>query len=365
MSLIQPSMPLLSPQGKKILVTGAAGFIGSNFVHRHIINHPSTTFIVADALTYAGNMQNLEGLENRPNYAFVKLDITDSSAVALCFEEIKPDWIIHFAAESHVDRSILGPRAFVDTNIVGTFNLLESARQIWNGNFFEKVFHHISTDEVYGSLGAEGYFHETTAYDPSSPYSASKAASDHLVSAYFRTYGVPTKITNCSNNYGPRHFPEKLIPLMILNCLNRKPLPVYGKGENIRDWLYVDDHCDAIWEVVTRGRVGETYNIGGASEIKNIDVVHAVIKVVSEETGCPIDRLESLINFVTDRPGHDLRYAIDFSKIKNELGWEPKETFESGLRKTVRWYLENTSWVKSVQSGDYRNWMQVQYNQEQ
>lgn len=319
--------------------------------------------MIGDALTYAGNMENLSQLKDRPNFKFAKLDITDAVAVQSLFETEEPDWVIHFAAESHVDRSILGPRVFINTNIIGTFNLLESAKQLWKDQYEGHVFHHVSTDEVYGSLGDEGLFHETTAYDPSSPYSASKAASDHLVHAYHRTYGLPTKMTNCSNNYGPRHFPEKLIPLMILNCLNRKPLPVYGQGINVRDWLFVDDHCDAIWEVATRGRFGETYNVGGNAEIKNIDVVHAVIKVVSEEANIPHEELKSLITYVTDRPGHDLRYAIDFSKLKGELGWEPKESFESGLRKTVQWYLANPGWVENILSGEYRNWIETQYSE--
>lgn len=342
-------------------MTGGAGFIGSNFVHRHIYSNLETMFIVGDALTYAGNLENLSDLASLPNFRFERLDISDADAVDAFFETHQPDWVIHFAAESHVDRSILGPRVFVDTNIVGTFNLLEASKRIWKEDYAGKVFHHVSTDEVYGSLGDEGLFTETTAYDPSSPYSASKAASDHLVHAYFRTYGLPIKMTNCSNNYGPRHFPEKLIPLMILNCLNRKPLPVYGKGVNVRDWLFVDDHCDAIWDVVTRGQIGETYNVGGSSELRNIDVVFAVTKIVSEETGVAEDELRNLITYVTDRPGHDLRYAIDFSKIRNELGWEPKESFESGLQKTVRWYLSNPNWVENILSGEYRNWIETQY----
>jgi dTDP-glucose 4,6-dehydratase len=354
---------ILSPIGKKILVTGGAGFIGSNFVHRHIDANPETKFIIGDALTYAGNLENLSYIKDRPNFKFLKLDISDPDAVNQAFEEHNPDWIVHFAAESHVDRSILGPRVFINTNIVGTFNLLEAAKLHWKDNAKGHVFHHVSTDEVYGSLGEEGLFTESTAYDPSSPYSASKAASDHLVRAYHRTYGLPIKMTNCSNNYGPRHFPEKLIPLMILNCLNRKPLPIYGEGLNVRDWLYVDDHCDAIWAVVTKGQFGETYNVGGNSEIKNIDVVHSIIKIVSEETPAPLEELQSLITYVTDRPGHDLRYAIDFSKLKSELGWEPKESFETGLRKTVRWYLSNSGWVENILSGEYRKWIETQYSE--
>jgi dTDP-glucose 4,6-dehydratase len=348
---------------KKILITGGAGFIGSNYVHRLVDQHQDCFFHVLDSLTYAGNRANLSGLEDRQNFQFSKVDICDVAALDVLFSHFQPDWVVHFAAESHVDRSILGPGVFVQTNVVGTFNLLECCRKVWETNFEGKLFHHVSTDEVYGSLGETGFFHETTAYDPSSPYSASKAASDHLVRAYYRTYGLPAKISNCSNNYGPRQFPEKLIPLMILNCLNRKPLPVYGEGVNVRDWLYVDDHADALWAVANKGRLGETYNIGGNSEKRNIDVVHSIIKVVSEETSTPMNELLNLITFVQDRKGHDLRYAIDFSKLNQETGWAPKESFETGLRKTVQWYLENSEWVENIQSGEYRNWVSTQYGE--
>ncbi|MCG9894866.1 MAG: dTDP-glucose 4,6-dehydratase [Fimbriimonadaceae bacterium] len=355
----QPLRADRDPAGLTLWVTGGAGFIGSNFIHRHIAAHSETRFIVVDCLTYAGNPANLAGVDDLPNFAFRRLDIGDAAAVDAAADEDRPDWIIHFAAESHVDRSIHGPAAFVRTNVVGTFNLLETARRLWGqaGGHF----HHVSTDEVYGSLGDSGLFYETTPYDPSSPYSATKAASDHLVRAHHRTYGLPVTITNCSNNYGPRHYPEKLIPLMILNCLNRKPLPVYGQGLNVRDWLFVDDHCDAIWEVACRGRIGETYNIGGDCELRNIDVLHRLIRVVAEETNAAVSKLEDLITFVPDRPGHDLRYAMDFSKLHHELGWSPKETFESGLRKTVQWYLANPEWVADIQSGEYRNWVDRQY----
>jgi dTDP-glucose 4,6-dehydratase len=281
-------------------------------------------------------------------------------AVNALFDEMKPDWVVHFAAESHVDRSIVGPMAFVTTNVVGTANLLEACRRTWL-SFEGKLFHHVSTDEVYGSLGDQERFLETTPYDPSSPYSASKAGSDHLVRAYHRTYGLPVKTTNCSNNYGPYQFPEKLIPLMILNCLEGKPLPVYGRGENVRDWLYVEDHCEAIWTVATQGRVGETYNIGGDSERKNIQVVHEVCGAVSELTGKEKGQLESLITYVNDRPGHDYRYAIDASKVKSELGWRATQSFESGLRRTVKWYLSNPTWIEEIQSGAYREWIERNY----
>jgi len=275
-----------------------------------------------------------------------------------------PDVVVHFAAESHVDRSIVGPREFLRTNIDGTFNLLEICRDMWKTRGDKaKLFHHVSTDEVYGSLGATGRFTETTRYDPSSPYSASKAASDHLVRAFHRTYGLPVKITNCSNNYGPFQFPEKLIPLMILNALERKQLPIYGKGENVRDWLYVGDHCEAIWAVVERGRLGETYNVGGNNELRNIEVVDLLCSVIADETGTAVEELRELKTFVTDRPGHDLRYAIDPTKVMTECEWSPKESFETGIRKTVRWYLDNTAWVDGVRTGDYRKWIDINYGQ--
>lgn len=343
----------------KIVVTGGAGFIGSNFLNLLVPRHPEHTFINVDALTYAANLKNLAGTDTSPNYTFERVDIADFDAVNALFEKYSPDLVVHFAAESHVDRSIKGPRAFVRANVEGTFNLLEACRAHWKPG--EGLFHHVSTDEVYGSLGPTGYFTEETRYDPSSPYSASKAASDHLVRAYARTFGLATKVTNCSNNYGPLQFPEKLIPLMISNLLERKPLPVYGKGENVRDWLYVTDHCEAIWTVIQRGKVGETYNIGGHNEVKNIDVVHKLIHIVAEETGADAEELRRLITYVTDRPGHDLRYAIDASKLARELDWKPKESFETGLRKTVRWYIDNRAWVEEVRSGEYRKWIEENY----
>ena len=328
------------------LVTGGAGFIGSNFLNLMVPRYPEHTFVNLDKLTYAANPYSLTAVESAANYVFEQGDIADYESVDAAFERHAPERIVHFAAESHVDRSILGPAEFIQTNILGTFNLLEACRKRWETPG-DRLFHHVSTDEVYGSLGATGLFTEGALYDPSSPYSASKASADHLVSAYHRTYGLPVKITNCSNNYGPRQFPEKLIPLMILNAIEGKPLPVYGKGENVRDWLYVDDHCEAIWLVMEQGKLGETYNIGGKNEMKNIDVVRTICAVVVEETGRPKEELEALITFVTDRPGHDFRYAIDISKINRDLGWSPKETFETGLRKTVRWYLENSDWIET------------------
>ncbi|MBL8943111.1 MAG: dTDP-glucose 4,6-dehydratase [Myxococcales bacterium] len=344
----------------KILVTGGAGFIGANFLNLLVPRHPEHTFVNADKLTYAANLASLADIAGAANYVFRRTDIADAAAVDALFDEQAPDIVIHFAAESHVDRSISGPREFVRTNIEGTFNLLEAARRIWKDG--QGLFHHVSTDEVYGSLGAEGMFTEDTRYDPSSPYSASKAASDHLVRAYHRTFKLPVKLTNCSNNYGPLQFPEKLIPLMIMNAQDGKPLPVYGQGTNVRDWLYVQDHCEAIWTVVQRGAVGETYNIGGNNEVKNIDVVHGLCRVLAEETGRPAEALLGLITYVKDRPGHDLRYAIDATKIREHLGWSPKETFETGLRKTVRWYLDHHAWVDQVRTGEYRNWIEQNYD---
>jgi dTDP-glucose 4,6-dehydratase len=344
----------------KILVTGGAGFIGANFLNLLVPRHPEHTFVNVDVLTYAANLKSLAPIEKLPNYAFERVDIADDAAVKALFAKHPPDLVVHFAAESHVDRSILGPRAFIRANVDGTLNLLEACRAHWKAG--EGLFHHVSTDEVYGSLGPSGYFTETTPYDPSSPYSASKAASDHLVQAWHRTYKLNTKITNCSNNYGPLQFPEKLIPLMIGNLIEKKPLPVYGKGENVRDWLYVTDHCEAIWTVIQQGRVGETYNVGGHNEQKNIDVVHALIRIVAHETGTEVSELTKLITYVTDRPGHDARYAIDAGKIERELGWKPKETFDSGMQKTVRWYLDNKAWVESVRSGEYRKWIEQNYS---
>jgi dTDP-glucose 4,6-dehydratase len=343
----------------KILVTGGAGFIGSNFLNLLVPRCPEHAFVNADTLTYAANLSNLAPIAAARNYALERVDIGDAAAVNALFERQKPELVIHFAAESHVDRSIVGPKDFIRTNIEGTFNLLEACRKQWKPN--TGLFHHVSTDEVYGSLGAEGLFTEETRYDPSSPYSASKASSDHLVRAYARTYGMRTRITNCSNNYGPYQFPEKLIPLMILNCLERKPLPVYGKGENVRDWLYVADHCEAIWRVIESGKDGQTYNIGGNNEVKNIDVVRTICQSVAEQTKVAKAELEGLVTYVQDRPGHDLRYAIDASKIRRELGWEPKESFATGLKKTVAWYLDNPAWVAEVRSGEYRKWLELNY----
>jgi len=344
----------------KILVTGGTGFIGSNFLHLFVPQYPQYTFINLDKLTYAANPLNLKDIEHQPNYYFEYGDIADYNRIIEVFEKYEPDIVVHFAAESHVDRSILDPAEFIRTNVVGTFNLLEACRKYWHkkdGN----LFHHVSTDEVYGSLGKTGLFTEETKYDPSSPYSASKASSDHLVRAYFRTYGLPITITNCSNNYGPYQFPEKLIPLMILNALEGKALPVYGKGENVRDWLYVEDHCEAIWTVIQKGERGETYNIGGNNEWKNIDIVHKICEVLANEVGKDPAEFKKLITFVKDRPGHDLRYAIDSSKIQKELGWQPRETFETGLKKTIKWYLDNKPWVDSVKTGGYKKWIDTNY----
>lgn len=352
----------------KILVTGGAGFIGSAVV-RHIIQDTDNTVLNVDKLTYAGNLESLATVADNSRYQFSQTDICDRAALDHLFETFQPDAVMHLAAESHVDRSITGPAAFIETNIIGTYQLLEAARHYWNGLAEDKKaefrFHHISTDEVYGDLeGTEDLFLETTPYAPSSPYSASKASSDHLVRAWHRTYGLPVILTNCSNNYGPYHFPEKLIPLVILNALAGKPLPVYGNGAQIRDWLYVEDHARALYKVVTEAEVGETYNIGGHNEQQNIDVVKAIcnlLEVLAPNKPEGIANYQDLITYVKDRPGHDLRYAIDASKIKKDLGWVPVETFESGLRKTVEWYLANQEWVKHVQSGEYQNWVQNQY----
>ncbi len=328
-----------------ILVTGGAGFIGSNFLNLFVPRCPEHNFINFDKLTYAANLLNLKDIENSSNYIFEQGDIADCKRVIEIFTLYNPDIVVHFAAESHVDRSILGPAKFIQTNIIGTFNLLEACRKFWSHSPSklnqQKLFHHISTDEVYGSLSLSetDLFTEITPYSPHSPYSASKASSDHLVRAYLHTYNLPIKITNCSNNYGPYQFPEKLIPLMIIHALEKKPLPVYGKGENVRDWLYVEDHCKAIWMVIQNGRVGETYNIGGDNEWKNIDIVNKICELLAEELGKNPLEYKKLITFVKDRPGHDLRYAIDSTKIKNELDWQPEETFETGLKKTIRWYL--------------------------
>lgn len=343
-----------------IIVTGRAGFIGANFLNLMVPRFPEHRFVNIDALTYAANLLSIQ-VADRPNYAFERVDITDREAVDDVFARVEPDLVVHFAAESHVDRSIHAPQTFVQTNVVGTLNLLEAFRAL--PDVARRMFHHVSTDEVYGSLGPDGWFTESTAYDPSSPYSASKAASDHLVRAYHRTYGLPVRITNCSNNYGPYQFPEKLIPLMILNAVEGRPLPVYGRGENVRDWLFVEDHCEAIWLVVERGRVGATYNIGARNERRNIDVVHAICDIVADETGRSAAELRDLITFVPDRPGHDLRYAIDPRLVEEECGFAPRETFESGLRRTVRFYLENRAWVDSVRTGEYRSWIERNYSE--
>ncbi|HEY2773505.1 MAG TPA: dTDP-glucose 4,6-dehydratase [Candidatus Binatia bacterium] len=343
-----------------IFVTGGAGFIGSNFLRLSVPRRAGDRFTNVDKLTYAANPANLDGIDALPNYALERVDIADAAAVDELFARLPPDLVVHFAAESHVDRSIVSPGDFVHANIVGTFNLLQAFRT-HSASRSGALFHHVSTDEVYGSLGQSGRFTETTRYDPSSPYSASKAASDHLVRAYGRTYGLPVKITNCSNNYGPYQFPEKLIPLMILNALDGKPLPVYGKGLNVRDWLYVEDHCEAIWAVIERGATGETYNVGGDCELTNIDVVARICRVLAEETGCPLADFESLVTYVADRPGHDLRYAIDASRTEKECGWSPQHTFDDGLRATVRWYLGNRAWVDGVRSGDYLRWIEHNY----
>ena len=348
----------------KILVTGGAGFIGSAVI-RQFINDADCSVVNVDKLTYAGNLQSLASVSSSPRYRFEQVDICDATELARVFREHQPDAVMHLAAESHVDRSITGPAAFIQTNIVGTYTLLEAARNHWNGlDAPHKAafrFHHISTDEVYGSLGDAGFFTEETAYEPNSPYSASKASSDHLVRAWHHTYGFPVVTTNCSNNYGPYHFPEKLIPLVILNAFNGKPLPIYGKGDNIRDWLYVDDHARALRLVLEHGKLGETYNIGGWNEKTNLEVVQAICSALDElhPQGAPHNKL---ITYVADRPGHDKRYAIDATKIANDLGWKPLETFESGLRKTVEWYLSNDAWVKGVTSGEYQKWMQLNYN---
>ena len=344
----------------KILVTGGAGFIGSAVV-RHIIENTRDCVVNVDKLTYAGNLESLESVENNPRYVFEQVDICDAKELTRVFEQHQPDAVMHLAAESHVDRSIDGPAAFIETNIVGTYTLLEAARAYWNSLNDEKKaafrFHHISTDEVYGDLeGTDDLFTETTPYAPSSPYSASKASSDHLVRAWLRTYGLPTIVTNCSNNYGPFHFPEKLIPLMILNALDGKSLPVYGNGQQIRDWLFVEDHARALYKVVTEGEVGETYNIGGHNEKANIDVVRTICSLLEELVPNKpegVAKYEDLITYVKDRPGHDVRYAIDAAKIGRELGWKPQETFESGIRKTVEWYLDNKKWWSRVLDGSY------------
>lgn len=366
--------PSSSRSLKTILVTGGSGFIGTNFI-RYLLGEDASKsgfdgrIINLDALTYAGNPENLADIASSAGerYRFVHGDITDSALLARLFAEEAIDTVVHFAAESHVDRSIHGPQAFVETNVMGTFALLEAARAAWidgNKTITDGVlFHHVSTDEVFGSLGSEGYFREDTPYDPRSPYSASKASSDHLVRAYHHTYGLPITLTNCSNNYGPYQFPEKLIPVMILNIVDGKPLPVYGDGKNIRDWLYVEDHNSAVWTVMKHGKLGESYNIGGDNEWENIRLVETLCDIVAEELGQDPAKVRDLITFVTDRPGHDRRYAIDCTRLKDELGWRQTVDFAEGLRRTVRWYLEHTEWVDGVKSGAYREWVERNYGQ--
>ena len=347
-------------QARSIVITGGAGFIGSNFVHHWCENYPEDRVIVLDALTYAGNLNNLGTLKDRKNFRFLQGDICDQALVDQLFASENIDTVAHFAAESHVDRSILGPGAFVQTNVVGTFTLLESFRQHWLSNHQPDNYRflHVSTDEVYGSLGLDDpAFTETTPYAPNSPYSASKAGSDHLARAYFHTYGMPTIITNCSNNYGSYHFPEKLIPLMCINILLGKPLPVYGDGQNVRDWLYVRDHCQALDTVIHKGKAGETYNIGGNNEVKNIDLVRMLCDLMDElAPDLPVKPAQNLITFVKDRPGHDRRYAIDATKIRTELGWQPEETVEGGLRKTIQWYLDHRDWWQPLLSKEYQEY---------
>ena len=346
---------------RNILVTGGAGFIGSHLVRLLVNKYPTYHIINMDFLTYAGNLENLKDIEHKENYSFVKCDICDFKKVQQVFVDYKIDSVIHLAAESHVDRSIEDPFSFAQTNVMGTLSLLQVAKAYWNGNLTDKLFYHVSTDEVYGSLGKEGFFTETTKYDPHSPYSASKASSDHFVRAFHDTYGLPVVISNCSNNYGSYQFPEKLIPLFINNIVNNKPLPVYGKGENVRDWLFVNDHARAIDVILHKGKLGDTYNIGGFNEWKNIDLIKVMIKTVDRMLGREEGSSEKLITYVTDRAGHDLRYAIDSSKLKNELGWEPSLQFEEGIEKTVKWYLDNKEWMDRVTSGDYQEYYKKIY----
>jgi len=374
-NLLHNAVTDLQPDKSNILVTGGAGFIGANFI-RYVYEKTDFrgTIVNYDKLTYAGNLLNLDDIAKKfggKTYFFERGDVRDYEKIRETINKYGISIIVHFAAESHVDRSIFGPKDFIETNINGTFSLLEAARQLWTGREDVRI-HHISTDEVYGSLGDTGYFTETTPYDPRSPYSASKAGSDHIVRAYYHTYGLPVTISNCSNNYGPYHFPEKLIPLMILNAIEGKSLPVYGDGRNVRDWLYVEDHCDAIWLILKRGKKGETYNIGGECEKKNIDVVKRICELLEDlypiknnpnlqKLALNINQYSDLITFVADRPGHDWRYAINCDKIKNELGWRQKHSFDEGLRHTITWYLKNREWVEKVRSGEYSTWIEKNY----
>ena len=346
---------------KNVLITGGAGFIGSHVLRLMVNKYPDTQFVNLDLLTYAGNLENIKDIEKASNYTFEKGDIRDAGFLKKLFEKYRFDGVIHLAAESHVDRSIENPLAFVETNVIGTVNLLNAFKNLWKAGFDDKLFYHISTDEVYGSLGKTGLFTETTAYDPHSPYSASKAASDHFVRSYHDTYGMPTVISNCSNNYGPNQFPEKLIPLFINNIKQNKALPVYGDGQYTRDWLYVIDHARAIDQIFNKGRIGETYNIGGFNEYTNIDLIHLLCDIMDEKLGREPETSRQLITFVKDRPGHDKRYAIDASKINKELGWKPSVNFEQGLSETIDWYLENEAWLQNVTSGEYQKYYKKMY----